>query len=241
MLSNMGYCRNDAGSTFLIPGTSRAATTASNSRSCSLAPVTMPLTRVGRPAASTSCTMSRTGVDRWIFTLRSSRYSMIGSCSPVWGEPSSMRRTEASVRMAKSMKMVSIARALISSQSRNPSAYAIGSHIRSRLPRLPPNRRNHSEKEMSSRSRTMSMPPSKSTSARTIGDVPSRSAFAILSLTPSCSVFANACSPETGAPMGKRKSSAPRCPPSLTKVCTCSLIRSTSSNFPVRFMIPNRL
>eukprot|EP00961_Rhodomonas_salina_P250477 3386160-Rhodomonas_salina.2 len=27
--------------------------------------------------------MSRTGVDRWIFTLRSSRYSMIGSCSPV--------------------------------------------------------------------------------------------------------------------------------------------------------------
>ena len=35
---------------------------------------------------------------------------------------------------------------------------------------------------------TMSMPPSKSTRARTMGDVPSRSALASLSFTPSCCV-----------------------------------------------------
>ena len=46
-----------------------------------------------------------------------------------------------------------------------------------------------------------------------------------LSPTPSCSVRAKALRPETGAPMGKRKSRAPRWPPSLTKVCVCSLRR----------------
>ena len=34
--------------------------------------------------------------------------------------------------------------------------------------------------------------------------------------------------PETGAPTGNRKSSAPVWPPSLTNVCTCSFIRSRS-------------
>ena len=40
-----------------------------------------------------------------------------------------VQRTEASVRIAKSMKIVSIARAEMWSQSMNPSAYAIGSHL----------------------------------------------------------------------------------------------------------------
>eukprot|EP00966_Prymnesium_polylepis_P022733 523008-Prymnesium_polylepis.1 len=42
-----------------------------------------------------------------------------------------MRSTEASVRMAKSMKMVSMQRAEMWSQSMKPRAYAIGSHMRS--------------------------------------------------------------------------------------------------------------
>ena len=39
---------------------------------------------------------------------------------PTCGEPSSIRSTDASVRMAKSMKMVSMARAEMWSQSRKP-------------------------------------------------------------------------------------------------------------------------
>mmetsp|Transcript_66196 Transcript_66196/g.137934 ORF Transcript_66196/g.137934 Transcript_66196/m.137934 type:complete len:243 (-) Transcript_66196:566-1294(-) len=242
MLSNIGYLRKDSGSTFLIPGTSHAATTASNSRNSFFAPTTMPWTRVGSPVLSSiSCAMSLTGVDRLILTPLSSRYLIIGSCRPVCGLPSSILNTLASVRMANSMKMVSIALAEMLSQSKNPSAYAMGSHILSRLPRLPPNLRNHSEKDMSSRSLTMSMPPLKSTNARTIGDVPNRNAFATLSETPNCSVLAKACKPETGAPIGNLKSKAPNLPPSLTNVCTCSLILNTSSNLPVRFMIPNKL
>ena len=86
----------------------------------------------------------------------------------------------------------------------------------------------------------MSIPPSKSTSARTMGDVPSRSALASLSDVPSCCVRAKACRPLTGAPMGKRKSSSPTPPPELMNVCVCSL-RRRSSNEPVRFMMPKRL
>mmetsp|Transcript_42235 Transcript_42235/g.137057 ORF Transcript_42235/g.137057 Transcript_42235/m.137057 type:complete len:248 (-) Transcript_42235:424-1167(-) len=247
-----------------MPGRSSAQTTASNSRTSDVSPSStvsscstassrcatdrftlMPLTRVGLPLASTSWTRSRTGVRRLILTSRSSRYLMIGSCRYVCGEPSSIRSTDASVRMAKSMKMVSMARAEMWSQSMKPSAYAIGSHIRSIDPRAEPlsgpsSCVNHSVKVMSSSSRTMSIPPSKSTSARTMGEVPRRSALASLSLTPSCSVRANACSPETGAPIGKRKSSAPTPPPLLMKVCVCSLRRMRSYE-PVRCMMPNRL
>ena len=142
--------------------------------------------------------------------------------------------------MAKSMNMVSIARAEMWSQSMNPRAYAMGSHMRSMEPRDPPLRVNHSVKVMSSSSRTMSMPPSKSTRARTIGLVPSASAFASLSSTPSCAVVANAARPLTGAPMGNRKSSSPVPPPELMKVCVWSFSRS-KSNDPVRFMMPKRL
>ena len=139
------------------------------------------------------------------------------------------------------MKIVSMQRAEMWSQSMKPSAYAIGSHIRSIEPREPPSEVNHSEKVMSSSSRTISIPPSKSTSPRTIGEVPRRSALAILSNTPSCSVRANACSPLTGAPTGKRKSSSPIAPPRLTKVCVCSLRRRNWSKASTRCMMPKRL
>ena len=102
--------------------------------------ILMPVTRVGLPFASTSCTSSRAGVRRLILTPRSSRYLMIGSCRYVCGEPSSMRSTDASVRIAKSMKIVSMQRAEMWSQSMKPSAYAIGSHMRSiERARLPSN------------------------------------------------------------------------------------------------------
>ncbi len=42
------------------------------------------------------------------------------------GEPLSMRRRDASVFVAKNWKMDSMQRALMSSQDRNPSAYATG-------------------------------------------------------------------------------------------------------------------
>mmetsp|Transcript_28054 Transcript_28054/g.48735 ORF Transcript_28054/g.48735 Transcript_28054/m.48735 type:complete len:240 (-) Transcript_28054:232-951(-) len=239
MLSKSLYLRKFSGSSFLMPGTSRAATVTSNS--CTLVPTLMPRTRVGLPSASTSWISSRAGELRLILTLRSSRYLMMGSWRKVCGEPSSIRRTEASVRMAKSMKMVSMQRAEMWSQSRKPSAYAIGSHMRSIEPREPPLLMNHSVKVMSSSSRTMFIPPSKSTSARTIGEVPSASALASLSPTPSCSVSANERRPDTGAPIGNRKSSSPMPPPAFTKVCVCSLRRRWSSNEPVRFMIPKRL
>mmetsp|Transcript_21929 Transcript_21929/g.87039 ORF Transcript_21929/g.87039 Transcript_21929/m.87039 type:complete len:273 (-) Transcript_21929:468-1286(-) len=272
MLSNVGYLRNDSGSTRFAPGTSAAQTTASNSRNVpffvdeggagapssgslsAVAPLvansvvgaaapetTTPLTRVGRPVSgSTSCTMSRIAERRFTLTPRSSRYFRMGSCRYVCGEPSSMRSTEASVRIAKSMKIVSMHRAEMWSQSMKPSAYAMGSHMRSIEPREPPLPRNHSEKVTSSSARTTSMPPSKSTRARTMGDVPSASALAALSKSPSCSVLAKAWSPETGAPIGKRKSRAPSEPPSLTNVWTCSLSRSMSK-LPVRSMMPNKL
>lgn len=51
----------------------------------------------------------------------------------------------------------------------------IPSHMRSSDPLEPPTRVNHSVKVMSSSSLTMSIPPSKSTNARTMGEVPSRS------------------------------------------------------------------
>ena len=103
--------RKLSGSSFLMPGTSTAATTASNSRTSASLPATMPVTRVGLPCASTSCTRSRMGVRRCSLAPRSSRYEMIGSCRYVCGEPSSMRSTDASVRIAKSMKIVSMQRA----------------------------------------------------------------------------------------------------------------------------------
>mmetsp|Transcript_24391 Transcript_24391/g.50389 ORF Transcript_24391/g.50389 Transcript_24391/m.50389 type:complete len:225 (-) Transcript_24391:557-1231(-) len=223
MLSKSLYLRKLSGSSFLIPGTSTAATTTSNS--CTLVPTLIPRTRVGLPSESVSWISSRQGALRLILTLRSSRYLMMGSCRKVCGEPSSMRSTEASVRIAKSMKIVSMQRAEMWSQSRKPSAYAIGSHMRSIEPREPPLPMNHSVKVMSSSSRTIFIPPSKSTSARTIGDVPRASALASLSPTPSCSVRANDRRPDTGAPIGKRKSSSPMPPPALTKVWVCSLRR----------------
>mmetsp|Transcript_28734 Transcript_28734/g.69175 ORF Transcript_28734/g.69175 Transcript_28734/m.69175 type:complete len:202 (+) Transcript_28734:322-927(+) len=201
----------------------------------------MPVTLVGLPSSSRSCTRSRHPMEVLTLTPLSPKYLRMGSWRQVWGLPSSMRSTDASVRIAKSMNMVSMHRAEMLSQSTNPSAYAMGSHILSRDPRLPPNCVNHSVKVMSSRSRTMSIPPSKSNSARTMGDVPSLSALWSLSSMPSCSVLANAWRPLTGAPMGKRKSSAPSVPPSFTKVCTCSLMRSSVSKLPVRFIIPKRL
>mmetsp|Transcript_40101 Transcript_40101/g.99784 ORF Transcript_40101/g.99784 Transcript_40101/m.99784 type:complete len:227 (-) Transcript_40101:352-1032(-) len=225
MLSNMGTLRKDSGSTFLMPGKSNAAMTQSNSRGLSSPEIWMAVTLVGTPLASVSWRRSLTAARRLTLTPRSSRYLRIGSCRKVCGEPSSMRSTEASVRMAKSMKMVSMQRAEMWSQSMKPRAYAIGSHMRSIEPREPPLPMNHCVNVMSSSSRTMSMPPSKSTRARTIGLVPSASAFASLSPTPSCCVFANACSPLTGAPIGKRKSSSPMPPPLLINVCVCSLRR----------------
>ena len=46
----------------------------------------------------------------------------------MFGEPSHMRRTEASERTAKSWKMVSMQRAEMLSQSMKPSAYCIRWH-----------------------------------------------------------------------------------------------------------------
>mmetsp|Transcript_15889 Transcript_15889/g.33574 ORF Transcript_15889/g.33574 Transcript_15889/m.33574 type:complete len:243 (+) Transcript_15889:1071-1799(+) len=242
MLSNMGkLSRKDWGSTFLIPGTSKAHTTASNSFNSFFGPTLIPVTLVGLPFSSKSWTSSRHPVERFTVTPLSSKYLSMGSCNPVWGLPSNILKTLASVRMAKSMKIVSMHRAEILSQSTNPRAYAMGSHIRSNDPLDPPSWVNHSVKVMSSRSRTMSIPPSKSNSARTMGEVPNLRALSILSGMPNCSVRAKACSPLTGAPMGKRKSNAPSVPPSFTKVCTCSLMRNSVSNDPVRFMMPKRL
>mmetsp|Transcript_33553 Transcript_33553/g.79405 ORF Transcript_33553/g.79405 Transcript_33553/m.79405 type:complete len:213 (-) Transcript_33553:761-1399(-) len=184
ILSNCSILRKFSGRSFLIPGTSWAQIVTSNSRRTASPPSSetlIPCTNVGLPSASTSWMMSSTRELRLNFTPRSSRYARIGPDTNRSGEPSHMRSTDASERTANNWKMVSMQRAEMLSQSMNPSAYAIGSHRRSMEPREPPKERNHSEKEMSSRSRTMSIPPSKSTSARTIGEVPSRIAFMSLS------------------------------------------------------------
>ena len=56
------------------------------------------------------------------------------------GEPLSMRRRDASVFVAKNWKMDSMQRALMSSQDRNPSAYATGflQHVFAELTTLQP-------------------------------------------------------------------------------------------------------
>ena len=53
-------------------------------------------------------------------------YSEMGLSSRSAGEPDSMRSTLASVLVAKNWKMLSMQRALMLSQSRNPRAYAAG-------------------------------------------------------------------------------------------------------------------
>ena len=78
----------------------------------------------------------------------------MGSCKYVWGEPSSIRKTDASVLIANNIKIVSMHRALMWSQSMNPNAYAMGSHMRSMEPREPPKLVNHSVNVISSKSRT---------------------------------------------------------------------------------------
>jgi hypothetical protein len=62
-----------------------------------------------------------------------SMYSVMGLRRRSAGEPLSMRRTEASVLVAKNWKMVSMHRAEMLSQSRKPRAYAIGFHILGRV------------------------------------------------------------------------------------------------------------
>ena len=137
---------------FLAPGRSTAATTASNSFSsdCTWRPVTLQ----GLPDASVSYTISRIPVLKLIFTPLSSRYLTMGSWRYVCGLPSNIRKTEASVRIANNMKIVSMHRAEMWSQSMNPRAYAMGSHMRSMDPREPPNDVNHSVNVISSKSRT---------------------------------------------------------------------------------------
>ena len=120
MLSKAGNWRKGFGSTFFTPGRSQAQTTASNSRSSSR--TWRPVIFDGRPSAPVSYAMSRIAVRRLILAPRSSRYLTMGSWRNVCGDPSSMRSTDASVRIAKSMKIVSMHRAEILSQSMKPSA-----------------------------------------------------------------------------------------------------------------------
>ncbi len=61
----------------------------------------------------------------------------------------------------------------------------MGSHMRSMEPWLPPWLLNQSAKDMLSSDRMSRMPPSGSTSALTMGDVPSARLLATLSLTDS--------------------------------------------------------
>ena len=72
----------------------------------------------------------------------------------------------------------------------------MGSHMRSIEPWLPPWLLNQSAKEMLSRARMSLMPPSGSTSALTMGDVPRARLLATLSFTDSCGVVKNAFNPE---------------------------------------------
>jgi len=64
-------------------------------------------------------------------------YSAMGPDRNLSGLPQSMRSTEALVLVAKKAKMVSMQRAEMWSQSMNPRAYAMGSHSRVRLSRVP--------------------------------------------------------------------------------------------------------
>ena len=230
-LSNSLNCRKSAGNSFWMPGTSVAATTTSNVRSSAGAPPTPaavlnPFITVGFPEASFSYTRSVTRLLRKISTPRSSRYLTMGLCRNSLGDPSSMRRTDASVRTAKSWKMVNMHRADVLSQSMKPNAYAMGSHMRLMEPRDPPLPMNHSLNEMLSKLRMSCNAPSKSNKARTTGDVANATALAILSLISSCDDRANAAKPLMGAPTPpRRKSSSPMTPPVLTNVCVCSFNR----------------
>mmetsp|Transcript_33312 Transcript_33312/g.82534 ORF Transcript_33312/g.82534 Transcript_33312/m.82534 type:complete len:208 (-) Transcript_33312:602-1225(-) len=206
-----------------MPGTSTAATTTSNSlvSSCRSLPggpvTTMPRIRVGAPDASVSYSRSFTFRRVKILAPLASRYCCMGLWRYSCGDPSSIRSTDASLLTANSWKMVSMHRADMWSQSIKPRAYAMGSHIRSIDPRLPPLLRNHSLNEMSSRFLTSSMAPSKSTRPLTTGLVAKAIAFATLSPNSSWLVVAKALRPLKGAPTPPiLKSSAPTSPPLLT-------------------------
>ena len=109
----------------------------------------------------------------------------------------------------------------------------------------PPCERNQSAKETSSRFRMSCIPPSGSTSAHTMGEVPSASAFAALSMGSSCGVVKKAFRPWNGAPIftsptRNRKSSSRTSPSLLQKVWVWSL----GSRFwmaPLRAMSRKRL
>lgn len=73
-------------------------------------------------------------------------YSLIGPLKQTSGEPLSILNRDASVLVANNEKIVSMHRALMLSQSINPSAQATGSHIRWILFLVPPLDKNHSEK-----------------------------------------------------------------------------------------------
>ena len=101
------------GNTFLIPGTSRAHTTASNSFSSSLAPTLIPVILLGLPCSSTSYTNSRHPMEVFTLTPLSSNYLRMGSWRQVCGLPSNIRNILASVRIANNMKIVNMHRAEI--------------------------------------------------------------------------------------------------------------------------------